>query len=115
MLHHFDCPPNGAAEVGSLVFDWDDLAGTVAGPGAPAVLALVRQGWVSYGPPPRASWPLGKGALRSRRDMAALIGHAWAVPVELLADYPELEGEAPEVSYVDSEGVFVVGRDQITY
>ena len=90
MLYSFHCPPQATAEVGDLVFTWDDVAGTVAGPGASAVLALVRQGWVSYGPHPRASWPLGEGALRSRRDMAALIGHAWAVPPELLADYPEL-------------------------
>ena len=115
MRYSFHCPPQGPADVGALVFTWDDQAGTVAGPGAPTVLALVRQGWVNYGPPPRASWPLGKGALRSRRDMAAICGHAWCVPAELLDGYPSLEGEGPEASFTDAEGVFHPGRDQVTY
>lgn len=119
MIHSFNCPESSVEGEprypGPLVFTWDDEAGTVDGPGAATLLALISGGWVSFGPHPRAAWTVGPGSLRSRADMAALIGHAWCVPQELVADYPVSDVGAPDVTYTDSTGMTHIGKDQMRF
>lgn len=111
----FNCPPQGPTDVGGLVFEWDQDAGQVAGPGAQTLRTMAARGWATYGPHPRAMWPLSAEPFKSAEDLAALVGEDWIVPPELLPHYPEIEDDTPEVSFTDAGGVFHPGRDQVRY
>ncbi len=124
MKHAFNCPPNpqlaGAPLVGdiagALAFEWDDEAGTVSGPGAQTIRALIRRGEVEAGPHPRCAWPLDAGSLKRRADMAAIVGHAWIVPDELADAYPDTaDPEIPAQTFTDADGVVVIGRDRLMF
>lgn len=111
----FNCPPQDLGRVEALIFEWDQDAGQVTGPGAEVLQRMAARGWALFGPIPRAEWPLSDEPFRSATDLAALVGENWIVPPELLEHYPELEGEAPDVSFTDAEGVFHPGKDQVRY
>lgn len=94
MKYHFDCPTfSGNPLIGPLVFDWDDEAGTVSGPSAADIMQVVHSGGVPMHPMPVAH-TFSAEPLKSRTDLAAIIGHRHRLPVALKDAYPELiEGE----------------------
>lgn len=117
MKHTFNCSinPTLAGEFhDSLVFVWDEVAGAVSGPGAATIRALIERGWVDVGPHPRSGWAIDSASLKRREDMAAIIGHAWLIPDELAADYPDTrDATIPETTYTDADGVVVLGLDNV--
>lgn len=78
--------------------EWDPSAGTLTGDPASRVLALVRlaeaDGAVWIDPPP-ASIPI-EDPLRSREQMAAILGLNWRCP-ELAGDYPTVPDHTPDL------------------
>lgn len=116
MILHFNCPPTSGSPLATpLVFSWNPDTGEVSGPGAEEVRGISRCGGVSAHPLPWA-WEFGPDPLRSYTDMAAIVGSYWRLPDELADHYPQLEDDGiPELTYVDADGVTVIGRDQIVY
>jgi hypothetical protein len=52
--------------------------------------------------------------------MAAIVGSHWHLPPELASHYPQIEDDEwnaaiPDATYVDADGVTVLGRDHLTY
>jgi hypothetical protein len=94
MKHHFECPTfSGNPLVAPLIFDWDDEAGTVSGPSAEEITRYAGLGGIPMHPMP-AEHTFSGEPLKSRTDMAAIIGYRHQIPSELQAAYPELiEGE----------------------
>lgn len=94
MKHHFKCSTfSGNPRVDPLVFDWDDEAGTVSGPGAEEIMRWASAGGVPMHPMP-AGHTFSAEPLKSRTDMAAIIGLQHLLPPELADAYPALvEGE----------------------
>lgn len=111
---HFDCPSfSGNPRVGPLVFDWDEVAGTVSGPGAADIMAWVRQGNVPLHPQPCTHF-LSDAPLKSRADMAAIVGYLHRLPPELADAYPAV-GQSPEwVETLDADGQ-VIERVNVLY
>lgn len=71
-----------------LRFDWEEEYGNVSGPGAPFILTMAKpHSRVPVHPVPN-SYQLGNAPLRSRRDMAAIVGYDYVLPPELAAVYP---------------------------
>lgn len=71
---HFNCKSvSGNPQVGPLIFDWDEGAGTVVGPGAEDLMAWIRHGSIPAHPLPWA-YKFPRNALQSREAIAALIG-----------------------------------------
>lgn len=97
------------------VFDWDDEAGTVDGPDAAVVRDIASWGGISAHPLPWAH-EFSAEPLKSKTDMAAIIGWEHRLPPDLEDFYPQLEDDGiPEVTYVNEDGVTVLGRDRILY
>lgn len=100
----FNCKPLSANPgVEPLVFEWDERSGTVAGPGAALVKALAADGGVPLHPAP--AWhAFGAEPLKSRADLAAIVGHLHQLPDELAGDYPAVVEEASVVQTLDADG-----------
>jgi hypothetical protein len=48
--------------------------------------------------------------------MAAILGYQHELPADMADFYPKWQGSgAPETSYTDADGVFVVGNDALTF
>lgn len=89
VILHFNCPPiSGNPADRPLVFTWDPEAGTVTGPDAAQVRELAKPGAILDGHPRPRTLRLGMDPLKSRRDMAVVVGTNWQVPEELLPSYP---------------------------
>ena len=110
----FNCKPLSANPgVEPLVFEWDERSGTVTGPGAALVKALAADGGVPLHPAP--AWhSFGAEPLKSRADVAAIIGHLHQLPDELAADYPVVEEEAGIVEILDADGR-VVSTSEVVF
>lgn len=105
---HFRCEPHGGAPgLEALEFEWDPVAGTVAGPGADTIMAMVRAGVVPAHPRPQ-SWYLSATPLKSWVDMAAIVGSEWQLPDQLRQHYPQTD---PGMVATDEHG----SRIEITY
>lgn len=106
MSHHFECPPfSGNPLIEPLIFDWDDVAGTVSGPGAVEIRRLAKAGGVPMHPLP-AGHLFSADPLKSRTDLAAIIGLQHRLPPELADAYPDLiEGKADPDYKDDLPGV----------
>lgn len=89
MIHSLRCPSIRPQDA-PLVFDWDDQDGTVTGPGAGYIERWLRCGVVPLHPLP-ACYYLASGPLKTRADLAAIVGIDYQLPEELRADYPVLE------------------------
>ena len=72
-----------------LVFDWDEEAGEVSGPSAAIILDMSTWPYIPIYPPPQG-WDLSPEPLKSRADMAAIIGYKHYIPEDLAAYYPGL-------------------------
>ena len=100
----FNCKPLSANPgVEPLVFEWDARSGSVTGPGAALVKALAADGGVPLHPAP--AWhAFGAEPLKSRADLAAIVGHLHQLPDELAGDYPTVVEEAGVVQTLDADG-----------
>ena len=116
MIIQFNCRPTSANPgATSLVFAWNPDTGEVTGRDAPLIRDMATWKRVSAHPLPWA-WDLSAEPLRSYVDMAALVGSHWVLPDELVAHYPQVPDDGiPEATFVDADGVTVLGRDLLTY
>lgn len=115
-MMHFNCPPLSANPgATSLDFSWDPVSGVLSGRDADRVRAMAAWTTVDAHPMPW-DWTL-TDPLHSYTDMAAIVGSHWLLPPELAPHYPQIEMDVviPEATYVDADGVTVLGRDQLVY
>lgn len=96
-----------------MVFDWDIDTGEVSGPGARQIKELASDGSISYQP----IWhTFSADPLKNKTDMASILGFEHAIPDDLAAFFPVMPDDGtPEFTYVDQDGVTVIGRDQMLY
>lgn len=89
MKKHYHCENRTKGE-SPLVFDWDIEAGEVSGPSAEFILEMTRCPYIPKSPPPDC-WVLGPEPLKSKVDMAAIIGVWHELPEDLREHYPRSE------------------------
>jgi len=70
-----------------LIFDWDEETGTVSGPSADEIRRIAAGRGVSRHPIP-SSHRFGPEPLKSRTDLAAIVGEFHQLPPELADAYP---------------------------
>jgi hypothetical protein len=89
MIKHYELEPHDARFTTALVFDWDEEAGTVSGRDADRIIELVRLGGTMCHP---YIWDceFSKFPLKSKTDMAAIIGWKHKLPEDLIDYYPQL-------------------------
>lgn len=115
MIHHFNLQPT-VWHAKPWVFDWDDTTGELTGPDAAIIRAEASIGGAFCHPCP--AWPheFSHEPLKSKTDMAAIIGWEHRLPDELADYYPRLpDDDTPEVTYIDEDGIVVIGKDRMTY
>jgi hypothetical protein len=91
MIWHIEAQPTVWHQK-PLVFDWDEVAGTVKGDGADYVEAVASNGKCDLHPLP-ASHTFSDEPLKNREDMAAIIGWEHVVPDWLMPYYPKVKEE----------------------
>ena len=106
----FNCKPLSAnSGVEPLVFEWDERSGTVTGPGAALVKALAADGGVPLHPAP--AWhAFGAEPLKSRADLAAIVGHV----IEQLVRGGAVVDEARDVPEDHSRALVVPAVARLT-
>jgi hypothetical protein len=115
MIYHFELQPT-VWHAKPWIFDWDDEAGEVYGIDSEAIIAEAAMGGASCHPCPMWSHKFSSNPLKSKTDMAAIIGWEHRLPDELVEFYPKLPDDGiPDVSYVNADGISVLGRDMIDY
>ncbi len=99
-----NCKPLSAnPSVEPLVLEWDAFTGAVTGPSAAQVKEVAADGGVPLHPAP--AWhTFSAEPLKSRADLAAIVGHLHQLPGELASDYPAVDEEPGFVEVIDSEG-----------
>jgi hypothetical protein len=114
MKTHYELKPTGPYAQ-PLVFDWDLATGTVSGPSAQWIRDMAADGSTAAHPLPW-QWTFSKTPLKSKTDMAAIVGYQHALPADLADFYPKWQGSgAPDVNYTDADGVLVIGNDRLTF
>ena len=114
MKTHYELKPTGP-HAQTLVFDWDVETGEISGPDAQRILRFAEYGSIEAHPTPWA-WTFSKTPLKNKTDMAAMVGFDHELPADLADFYPQWPGNgAPDTSYTDEEGVFVVGNDMLLF
>lgn len=104
MKFQFHCPAlSGNPLAEPLDFEWDEEAGTVSGASAEVIRAAAKDGGVPLNPLP-AFHDFGPDPLRSRADMAAIIGYLHQLPEALAGDYPVVADEPGVVEVLDADG-----------
>lgn len=100
----FNCKPLSANPlVEPLVFDWDSVSGTVSGTSAELIRQAAAEGGTRVHPMP-AFHEFGAEPLKSRTDMAAIIGLLHQLPTELADAYPVVDDEPVAVEVLDADG-----------
>ena len=114
MIRHYELQPVVRNEQ-PLIFDWDEDAGVVSGRDAGRIMEVAAWGGIGAHPLPW-SVEFSDAPLRSKADMAAIVGWAHRLPDDLAPFYPQLPDDGfPDATYTDADGVEVIGRDRITY
>jgi hypothetical protein len=96
MPRHYELEPV-AWHAQTLIFDWDEVQGTVTGPGADYILKHAAQGSISVHPMPW-SHTFGAEPLKSKTDIAAIIGYQHKLPDDLAAWYPQCQKDEDDDS-----------------
>lgn len=92
---HYECPPLKGYRIDqALVFDWDEADGIVSGRDADWIRSVAGQLFVAGHPHP-ISYELGPEPLKSRRDMAVIVGQFHMLPDDLAEHYPKAPEEDP--------------------
>lgn len=89
MIKHYECDPATWREK-RWVFDWDDETGEITGPDAETIKQAAEAGGISIHPFPSA-WSFCNTPLKSKTDMAAIIGLGHRLPDSLIPFYPNIE------------------------
>lgn len=109
MIWRFNCKPHLEWRE-NLVFEWDDVAGTVSGPSAGEILQRIE--WCKEDECPLhpygRSHALSDEPLKSRVDMAAIIGNYHFLPEELEEYYPEYVPDE-ELLERERQGLAIIG------
>lgn len=105
MKKHYECKSIYKSEP-PLIFDWDEEAGEISGPSANHFLEMRGQKTCPGHPMP-ISFPLSENPLRSKRDMAILIGFEYELPDDLKDYYPKWEPSEEELE-AERQGHFIV-------
>ena len=114
MMTHYELKPTGS-HAQPWVFDWDADTGEISGPDAQRILDLAGYGSIEAHPTPWV-WTFSANPLQDKTDMAAILGFDHELPADLADAYPQWSGNgAPDVSFTDETGVFVIGNDQLVY
>ena len=96
--------------------EWDDEAGTVVGQGADEIIKSAKLKTIACGPWPQREHKLSKDPLRNKTDMAAIIGQSHRLPDFLQDFYPRFQSDSfPDKTYMDENGVMVIGLDRVQY
>ncbi len=96
MIHRFICAPQSASPlVSSLEFEWDETSGTVGGRDAEMVRQWASEPGISIHPLP-SFHDFSAEPLKSREDVAAMIGLHHVLPVELAGSYPRSVSVQPD-------------------
>lgn len=96
-----------------LVFDWDEVAGTVSGQSTREIMKHVEAGSVPLHPMPNFH-AFSPEPLKSRADMAAIVGYLHELPDELVDAYPADDTQPVMVEYLDADGN-VVAKHEVIY
>lgn len=83
-----------------LVFDWDEEAGTVSGPGAWEIEYTAKQGYVCTHPYPTCI-DLTAEPLKSKRDMALILSCSYILPPDLAKHMPDLSTKPLPPGYLE--------------
>jgi hypothetical protein len=86
MKKHYVCKPRDQRDE-PLVFDWDSETGEISGPSADHILQFSKGGSIPIHPHPQG-WDLSPEPLKSKTDMAAIIGIWHKLPEDLIEHYP---------------------------
>ncbi len=114
MMTHYELKPIGP-HARPWVFDWDVETGEITGPDAERILELAKYGSIEAHPTPWV-WTFSATPLQVKADMAAILGFEHELPTDLADSYPQWLGNgAPDASFTDENGVFVIGNDQLVY
>jgi hypothetical protein len=112
-MTRYHCKPSsGNPGVAPLVFEWDELAGTLSGQSAAEIMQHIEAGGVPLHPMP-GSHTFGPAPLKSRTDMAAIIGYLHELPAELADAYPVGETGPVTAEYLDTSGRVVASAKVI--
>lgn len=96
MKKHYICKRHNHNLEGVLDFYWDEEKGEISGDGAPYIMEAVEAGGTTAFP--LWNWyKLGPEPLKSKRDMAAIIGFWYEVPEDLLPHYPRWKIDWSEI------------------
>lgn len=114
MKTHYELKPTGPYAQ-TLVFDWDIATGELSGAGAQWIREMAQHGSIAAHPLPW-QWTFSGAPLKSKTDMAAILGYEHELPADLAAFYPQLPGNgAPDASYTDTDGVVVIGNEALLF
>lgn len=98
-------PTSQSSSSPTIEVEWDDVAGTVTGPGADYLLELAAYGSVPQHPEP-GTYKLSASPLTSHVDMAAMVGWLHFLPASLAAYYPvNPDPEFPPGSDIDAADI----------
>lgn len=115
MIRHYELESSRPCGGLSLVFDWDIEAGVVSGPGAKQIIELASDGRIDAYP---VSWTyeFSDDPLKSKADMAAIVGFEHHLPSDLIDFYPQPPDDGLlDETYIDVDGMVVIGIDQVEY
>lgn len=113
MMRYHCKPSSGNPGVAPLVFDWDELAGTVSGEGAAEIMQHIEAGGVPLHPMP-SFHAFGPAPLKNRADMAAIIGYLHELPAELADAYPADDIDPVVAEFLDADGQ-VIAEAEVIY
>lgn len=86
-----------------LLFRWDEMSGEVSGPSAEIVRASAAERGVPLHPAP--AWhAFSADPLKSRRDMAAIVGYLHELPPEPADAYPAVDEVSVIGEMLDVDG-----------
>ena len=114
MKQHYNIQPI-AWHAKPMVFDWDSETGEISGESAADIIRIASYGAVPCHPCP--AWPHSLSAypLKSREDMAAIIGWEHQLPDDMARYYPSIDGQdIPETSQM-KDGIYEIGADKLVF
>lgn len=80
---------SGNPDIPPLIFEWDESSGAVRGPSAGLLRSVAEEGGTPLHPTP-AYHRFSSEPLKSRTDLAAIIGYLHCLPVDLVDAYPRV-------------------------
>jgi len=108
---HLVCEPStGNKHYFTLDMLWDEEAGTLSGVGAEVIHEWIKVGSVGLHPHPGPAHTLSDDPLRSRADMAAMIGFQHRLPDVLKDSYPQFDYDDTPFVVTDMDGNVIEGQ-----